>query len=473
MQRGFLNSIRLLLVVVVLLVSVGTTGSAVRRPQTAGPGAEFARTAGAAMAHGQWAEAEKLAAARGANDPDAAVVLAKIAIARGKYRDAQAMLEPLAERDSTGDAALELALLYRTIGRSTDAQPLFTALFRQGGSSTDPLVLFRAGRAAHALNQPRDANALYREAERAGGDPAVIETAWGLLFLEKYNYPEALKSFDAALKADEKWAPAYAGMARVLEDDDPPKAAGAAAKAVAIDPSLAGPHLLLARLRMDEDKDAEAKAEIEKVLEGNPSQLEAHALLAAMAYVKDDKTTYEREAAKALEVNPRYGEVYRVAGQHAASHYRFDEAAALTEKALALDPANSRAAADLGMHLLRTGDEAGARRALDRSWRADPYDVVTFNVLKMLDNLDQFASLKDGDVLLKMHRDEAPVLKEYAMPLAQEALRTLSAKYGFTPTGPILVEIFPNHDDFAVRNLGLPGMIGALGACFGRVVTMD
>ena len=29
------------------------------------------------------------------------------------------------------------------------------------------------------------------------------------------------------------------------------------------------------------------------------------------------------------------------------------------------------------------------------------------------------------------------------------------------------------HDDFAVRNLGLPGMIGALGACFGRVVTMD
>jgi tetratricopeptide (TPR) repeat protein len=49
----------------------------------------------------------------------------------------------------------------------------------------------------------------------------------------------------------------------------------------------------------------------------------------------------------------------------------------------------------------------------------------------------------------------------------------LSAKYEFTPPGPILIEIFPKHDDFAVRNLGLPGMIGALGACFGRVVTMD
>src|SRR5688572_30455323 len=37
----------------------------------------------------------------------------------------------------------------------------------------------------------------------------------------------------------------------------------------------------------------------------------------------------------------------------------------------------------------------------------------------------------------------------------------------------LLIEIIPQHDDFAVRNLGLPGMIGALGASFGRVVTMD
>ena len=59
------------------------------------------------------------------------------------------------------------------------------------------------------------------------------------------------------------------------------------------------------------------------------------------------------------------------------------------------------------------------------------------------------------------------------MPLARDALSTLGARYGLTPKGPILIEIFPRHDDFAVRNLGLPGMIGALGACFGRVVTLD
>src|SRR5262249_26953590 len=113
------------------------------------------------------------------------------------------------------------------------------------------------------------------------------------------------------------------------------------------------------------------------------------------------------------------------------------------------------------------------RTALESSFKIDPYDAVTLNLLRLLDSLDAFTTLRDGDVVMRLHKDEAPVLQEYAIPLAHQALNTLSARYQFTPTGPILVEIFPKHDDFAVRTLGLPGMIGALGACFGRVVTMD
>jgi tetratricopeptide (TPR) repeat protein len=69
--------------------------------------------------------------------------------------------------------------------------------------------------------------------------------------------------------------------------------------------------------------------------------------------------------------------------------------------------------------------------------------------------------------------EEVDVMKEQAIPLAKEALATLAKQYNITVQGPILIEMFPKHDDFAVRNVGLPGMIGALGACFGRVVTLD
>ncbi len=464
------------LVVVILSVCLGLAGSAVRPSHVftqQGPERDFASAAAAAIAHGQRAEAESLAQARGVSDPAAAVVLAQLAMAKGKYREAQAMLEPIASREQGGEAALELALLYRIIGRDGDAVPLLNAVLRRGASTAEPALLLRGARAAHALGRARDANVLFRDAERAGAESATVQTFWGSLFLEKYNKPEALKSFQAALKADAQWAPAHAGLARVLAEDDPPAATASAERAIEIDPGLADPRLLLASLHLDDDRFDKAKAEIDNVLAINASQLEAHALLAGMAYVRDDLATFEQQVSKALETNPTYGEVYRVAGEQAASHYRFDDAVALVKKGLALDPGDAQASADLGMHLMRTGDEPGARQALDRAFRADPFDVVTFNLLALLDTLDQFVTIREGDLIFKMHRDEVPVLREYAVPLAQAALKTLSTRYGFTPTGPILIEIFPQHDDFAVRNLGLPGMIGALGACFGRVVTMD
>ena len=129
--------------------------------------------------------------------------------------------------------------------------------------------------------------------------------------------------------------------------------------------------------------------------------------------------------------------------------------------------------ADLGVHLLRTGDEDTARASLDRAFKRDPYDVVTYNLLSMLDSLAKFEVVTDRELVIKLHADEVPVLRESVAALARESIAALAPRYGFTPRGPILIEMFPKHDDFAVRTLGLPGMVGALGACFGRVVTLD
>ena len=37
----------------------------------------------------------------------------------------------------------------------------------------------------------------------------------------------------------------------------------------------------------------------------------------------------------------------------------------------------------------------------------------------------------------------------------------------------MIVEIFPQHKEFAVRTFGLPGADGLLGVCFGRVITAN
>jgi cellulose synthase operon protein C len=167
--------------------------------------------------------------------------------------------------------------------------------------------------------------------------------------------------------------------------------------------------------------------------------------------------------------------VYRVAGDHATRNYRFAEAIPLTRKALALDPTNARAHADLGLELLRVGDEAGARVELEAAYKADPFysSLVTKNLLTMLDKVDTFVTVQEGDVIMRFDPAEAGVMREQAVPLAREALDALSKRWNFKPEGPILIEMFPVHDDFAVRTLGLPGMIGALGVCFGKVVALD
>ena len=63
-------------------------------------------------------------------------------------------------------------------------------------------------------------------------------------------------------------------------------------------------------------------------------------------------------------------------------------------------------------------------------------------------------------------------MRPYVTELLEKAYNRLTEKYGFKPEGPITFEMYPDHADFAVRTLGLPG-IPALGVCFGKLFVMD
>ncbi len=431
------------------------------------------RAADRAVAAGKYADAEGSVSTLGADHAVALAVRGRIAVLKGQYREAEELLTRSARADATGEGALELGLLLQRLSRMGEAERHLKSVFNSASSASYPMEIVRAARAGAALGNYRQANAFLRSAAGPGGDDPATQTAWGLLFLEKYNRQEAARSFQFALKVDSNYVPAIIGLARATAPENPPQATSLAKKALTINDSSESAHLLLAELAMDDGRRDEAKASVARALAINASSLEARSLLAAIAWLEERPSEMQAEIGRILALSPKYGDVYRVLGDHAARAYRFEDAAALVRRGLELEPENSRARASLGSHLLRTGDEAGARSALDEAFKADPFDVVTYNSLSLLDTLDKFETFTDGDIMLRLDPGEAGVMQHYAMPLAKEALATLSKKYGFTPKGPILVEMFPRHDDFAVRTLGLPGMIGALGACFGRVVTMD
>jgi tetratricopeptide (TPR) repeat protein len=457
------------------LAAVGVTaepdsaGDAGQTPRAEASGSPF-QNAVRALNAGRFDQVEALL--RGAAEPRAIALRARADAQRGRYAEAEKLLTPAAASSPGSDAALELGLLQWRLGRRDVATTTLEGVITrsQPGTAADYV---RVAIAARTLGQFEDANAYFREAASLAPDDVEMNTAWGELFLEKYNKSDAAQSFQSALRIDGDWVPARLGLARTVLDENPPMARAMVERALATNPNSVPGHLLMAELALDDGKRAEARSAIDKALAINPQSLEARSLTAAIQFLEGKGTEFLATVAAVLEVNPAYGEVYRIVGDHAARNYRFDEAAELARRAIAVDRENPRAWAELGMHLLRTGDEPGARRALEAAFKSDPYDVVTYNLLSLLDTLDKFETITEGPIVMRLHPEEAPILREYAMPLARQALDTLSRRYEFRPRGPILIEIFPRHDDFAVRNVGLPGMIGALGACFGRVVTMD
>jgi tetratricopeptide (TPR) repeat protein len=468
-QRLF--TVRRVLGLSAVVVLLGTLPYAQTRqaPAAARP-ATPADNALQALNRGQYAEVDQILGT--AADARSLAIRARALIERGRYPEAEKLLTPLAGSQPGSDAALELGRLQLYLGRRADGLRTLNRLTQVVAPNTAAEYM-RLGLAAQALGAFQDANAFFRSANRLVPQDALINLAWGELFLEKYNRADAMKSFQAALEADPANVAATLGVARIALEENPPAAKEALERALKTNPGSVPAHLLSAASALDDRKRDEARASIAKALETNPNSLEARALDVAVAFLEGRTADMERLAQEVLKINPTYGEVFRVVGEHAGRNYRFDEAVVLVRRALTLDPTNTRAYGDLGMHLLRTGDEPAARVALERAFKEDPFDVVKKNSLDLLDSLAKFETLTDGDIVMRLHPDEVAVMREQAMPLAKESLATLEKKYQFEVTGPILVEMFPKHDDFAVRTLGLPGFIGALGACFGRVVTLD
>jgi tetratricopeptide (TPR) repeat protein len=435
-------------------------------------GSQARATAEKSWRGGRFDEIDTLAKAF-PKDEAVAVFHALSVAARGDYARAEGILKPFVTANPGGDAALELGLLQLYVGRRTEARQVLSMVLSADVRNPGARDFLRAARASRAMHRIDDAQSYFRDAIGLAPNDPRINTEWGELFVEKYANAEASKSFQEALKVDGDYGPALLGMARALADENPPQAVMFAQRVLTLNPNDAGAHLLIAEMAIYQDKKTEARESIDKVLQLNPRHLEALSMKAALAYVQGESETYNATVAEALKVNPTYGEIHRIVGSITAHYYRFDEAVEHTRKAIALDRENFRAVADLGAQLMRTGDERNARRMLETAFRIDKWDVMTFNLLELLDKLEPFDTITEGEMVIRLAPEESPVMKEYVPQLAREAMDALSKRWEFTPKGPILIEMFPDHDDFAVRTLGLPGMLGALGACFGRVVTLD
>lgn len=391
--------------------------------------------------------------------------------ARGKYSEAQQSFEK-ARSDSAlrNEAQIQLALLLKLNGKLAESRSLFAEVYERVSAGGPQLGL--AALALQHLERFKEANSVFKQATRQ--DPKDFDTwiAWGNLFLEKYNPAEAASVFGEVLKVNPNHPEALLGLALCQAEGSGEDVQKILEKVLEVNPYLEAAHAAKAHSSLQAESFDEAAQEIALCFKTNPNSLQGHALQAVLHFAKGQEANMEASIRAALQINPRYGEVYESLGHFCVTQRLYRESVAFFRKAIETNPRLWKAYAALGVNLLRVGEEKAAKEALDLAFENDPYNVWTFNTLKLIDSYEHFEESRTASFNLRLHKKESKLLSNYVPQLLEEAYQTLARKYEFYPEKPIYFEMFPDHEDFAVRTLGVPGL-GALGVCFGKGVVMD
>jgi tetratricopeptide (TPR) repeat protein len=343
--------------------------------------------------------------------------------------------------------------------------------------------------AARASGDVRAANAFFQTAIKEYPQDPALRARWGELFVATHQNNEAARLFEEALELDPKYAPAKIGLAKIAAGRYEEKTREWAAQVIEETPDDAlEAHLMVARAALEDGAIDAAVVALdmaqELAEEHDRSPLEIYALKASVDLLRG--TTESPWTQRALALNPSYGDAYAIPAHFYVITRRYREAIALLKRAVEIEPDLYTAHAELGQNLLRENKIDEARPHLELAYRGDPFSAPNVNTLRLIDSFDNFVltehpakpaapgsgAAANPGVILRLHKDETKVLEPYVLDLVNRTIDTYTRRYGFTLKQPVIVELYPDHDDFAVRIAGLPG-IGLLGVTFGYLVAMD
>ena len=437
---------------------------------------------------------------------------------KGNYA---ACLERISEQrrngmDSPALGALELRALLET-GKFSEALKQGVALSRR--SPFDPELSLAVAEAFRASGQPALARRVTQQALQANAPPPVARASSGtvaygqLLLTMGADAKEVLNQyFEPAKKVDPAGREAYLAIGRLaLTNHDRELAAENFREglkrfpgdsefllgmkksgltlpkdqqkpddglltyldlALRANPKSSAALLLKADQFAGEKNFKSAKTTLEQLLAVNPNHPEAWAKMAALSLLEEKSAEAKKaltNARKFWNENPKVPETI---GLTLAAQYRFAEAIEHLREAQKLDPESPSIQFELGSNLLRFGQLNEGWALIEFAHQADPYNVAAFNLITLRDKLKDYPIIEKNGVRLRASPENMAVFGTRALDLAERAKRTLAEKYQVSLTQPVMVEILPTQEDFAIRTFGLPGGESFLGVCFGPLITM-
>ena len=309
----------------------------------------------------------------------------------------------------------------------------------------------------------KEANDVFKQLEIKEPKNPDYKVRWGRMMMDHAQPTDAQALFGEALEIKKDHAGALMGMAILTSENFDARAADLAKKALESDPKLVEAQELLARIALEDNNNSRATEEAKKALAMDANSDQGKAILATIDWLADKKET---------AWDPHTARGYETVGHFFVMNRRYEEGIQYYRKAIELDPQLYSARSQLGVNLMRLGQNDEAYKQLKTCFDNDYQDLATRNSLTLMDSYKNFVTFTTPTTILKLHKKEAELLRPYFQSEMERAMATYEKKYKLKLEKPVQVEVYPDHEDFAVRTLGMPGL-GALGVTFGYAVAMD
>jgi tetratricopeptide (TPR) repeat protein len=317
------------------------------------------------------------------------------------------------------------------------------------------------------------ANEVFRNLVAKYPDNPHFRVRWGRMYLDHGagdDIQNAADLFHEALAIKKDDADAELGLALIAADEFSGNAEKLAHQALEWNPKLLEAQELLARIALEDNNNEKAADEAKKALAIDAKSPVAKGILAAIDYLTGKKES---------SWEPHDARGYETIGHFFVMNRRYEEGIEYFHKAIALDPTLYGAHAELGLNLMRLSQNDEAYKELQIAFTNGYQNEATRNTLRLMDSYKKFVTSKTPQygAFLKLGNKESDLLRIYFQAEVDKCIATYEKKYKLKLTKPVTVEVYPDHEDFAVRALGMPGM-GALGVTFtarsfGGAIAMD
>jgi cellulose synthase operon protein C len=212
-------------------------------------------------------------------------------------------------------------------------------------------------------------------------------------------------------------------------------------------------------------------AQAESAARHRPGDIDVLSHLAAVHFIRGEDAASAEMLAKIEAMAPNDARPYQFIGQYCTLFFDAPGAVKHLETAVARAPWRVDLMHDLGDAYLNEGEEDKARAVLAEAYEIEPFNRMTVNYLRVLDDLAKFKRVETDHFVFAFADVDDPIVPLYMGEYMDSVYEELTKRFAFEPPRKPIVEVFPDVKSFSVRTAGLPGL-ETYGASQGQVMTV-